>query len=226
MAHSHRALALTRLASFGSESGGASPHARGRTRVSGSLTGSWSDSSVLLVTDSVSRRPSSLCSEPLDDEREGQTAVPVPTLGSMAARAEPLLAGGGGGRGDLRRSGVYHATVNIIAEVMGAGVLSLPAACATLGWVLGVGALLLFSAAATYSGLLLKRAKVEGYPSAESFADLATLCVGPRFGRLTRYAILAQWTLLLPYFLITAASSLRLALPDAAAHNGESSDGF
>ena len=59
----------------------------------------------------------------------------------------------------LQRSGVLNAGANICAEVMGAGLLSLPHACATLGWVLGLGTVGCLGALSAYSGVALTRAK-------------------------------------------------------------------
>jgi amino acid permease len=113
------------------------------------------------------------------------------------------------------RSGVANAAMNIVAEIMGAGVLSLPHAVAALGWVLGLGSIIFFGLVGAYTGIILTRTKTTLYPEAESFADLATETVGPRFALFTRAAICTQWALLLPYFLIACVSSLRLALPHA-----------
>ena len=44
------------------------------------------------------------------------------------------------------RSGVANAAFNVMAEVMGAGMLSLPHAIATLGWVVGLSSVGLFGA--------------------------------------------------------------------------------
>ena len=112
---------------------------------------------------------------------------------------------------------MFNATVNIAAEVMGAGVLSLPHMCANLGWVLGLGSACSFALCSAYSGVLLKRTKIDFYPDAESFAELANASVGRRFGIVTCVAMLSQWALLLPYFMIALVSSLRLAVPELPA---------
>jgi amino acid permease len=113
----------------------------------------------------------------------------------------------------LKQSGIFHATVNIAGEVMGAGVLSLPHAVVSLGWVIGISSVFFFAACAVYVGILLRRTRCEYYPDAESFADLAVATVGPRFGLFTRISILGSWALILPYFLIAFVSSARLAFP-------------
>ena len=113
----------------------------------------------------------------------------------------------------VRSSSVAHAAINIVAEIMGAGVLSLPHAAADLGWVLGLGSTAFFGAIGCYTGVILTRTKTQFYPHAESFADLALETCGRRFSAFTRAAICSQWALLLPYFLIACVSSLRLGLP-------------
>jgi hypothetical protein len=46
----------------------------------------------------------------------------------------------------LQQSGISNACVNVIAEVMGAGMLSLPHCVATLGWIVGLSAVAAFGA--------------------------------------------------------------------------------
>ena len=147
-------------------------------------------------------RDSSLLTEPLDSDDAASSSGSHP--------AQPAIVGQ-----HQQRSSVWHAAVNIAGEIMGAGVLSLPHAVATLGWIPGITAALAFACCAAYSGILLKRVRTGCYPTADSFADLAHATVGPMFGTLTRCAVVASWALLLPYFLIAMASSLQLALPHA-----------
>ena len=66
-----------------------------------------------------------------------------------------------------------HATVIIIGEIMGSGILSLPYAMSQLGWVLGSSFCAVFALCAVYSGRLLSRTRNEFYPDTESFGDLA-----------------------------------------------------
>jgi len=100
-----------------------------------------------------------------------------------------------------------------MAEVMGTGILSLPSALASLGWVLGMLISLLFGLAATYAGLLLSHTKHYCYPEASSYADLALRTGGPRFAAFTRGVIVMQWGMLLPYFLIGCVDALIAAFP-------------
>jgi len=147
------------------------------------------------------------------------------TLGSTLTLSDRLTADepapltadldAGDGDGGVRQSGMLQVSFNIAAEVMGAGVLSLPHAVVALGWVAGLGATAVFALCSLYAGLLLRVTITELFPNAESFADLAVATVGPRFGTTTRFTILLSWALLLPYFVIASASSLRLAFPQA-----------
>ena len=117
---------------------------------------------------------------------------------------------------DVKRSRWYHTTFVIMAEVMGAGVLGLPYATSRLGLVLGSTVSLVFGVAATYSGLLLARARHDfGLHEANSYSDLAQALGGPLAGRLTVGVVLVAWGSLLPYFLLACADSINLALaPD------------
>jgi len=116
---------------------------------------------------------------------------------------------------DVKRSQWYHTTFVIMAEVMGAGVLGLPYATSRLGLVLGSTVSLVFGVAATYSGLLLARARHDGLHEANSYSDLAQALGGPLAGRLTAGVVLVAWGSLLPYFLLACADSINLALaPD------------
>merc|ERR1712097_104685 len=64
-----------------------------------------------------------------------------------------------GSKGETGHSTVLQTAAMLTGEVMGTGVLSLPYACVALGWVLGIGASVLFAAAAAYAGVLLSRVR-------------------------------------------------------------------
>jgi vesicular inhibitory amino acid transporter len=99
----------------------------------------------------------------------------------------------------------------MIGIIMGTGVMGLPAAMAKLGWVLGLGSIVVFGLFSAYAALLLSHTRNTHYPQVNSFADLATEVVGPRFGALTRVLIIANWASLLPYYLMAAVSSIESA---------------
>jgi len=106
-------------------------------------------------------------------------------------------------------------SVLLMADVMGTGVLSLPYAAARIGWVLAMFALVLFAYAAAYSGELLAAVRNEHFPGVNSYADVAVLTGGRRFGIFTQAAILINWGMLMPYFLISIGDSLELIFYDA-----------
>lgn len=115
----------------------------------------------------------------------------------------------------VQRSAWWQSAAVVCGEIMGTGVLSLPYACARLGWVLGIGSSITFGCTAVYCGLLLSKCKNELFPDATSFADLAFYTGGRRFSTFTRGAILTGWACILPYYLVAAASALGSALPGA-----------
>lgn len=96
----------------------------------------------------------------------------------------------------------------IVGEVLGTGILGLPKAAATLGWALTVATLLSFGFFSSYSGTLLARLKNDFFPEAESYADMARETVGGRFASFTRFLIVGNWVLLLPYYVVAAGSSI------------------
>ena len=103
-----------------------------------------------------------------------------------------------GSKGETGHSTVLQTAAMLTGEVMGTGVLSLPYACVALGWVLGIGASVLFAAAAAYAGVLLSRVRNGFFPQAASYADLAGATMGDGARRITRAIVLGSWSLLLP----------------------------
>lgn len=99
----------------------------------------------------------------------------------------------------------------VAGEIVGTGVMGLPFACAQLGWVLGMGATVVFGIFAWYSGVLLARVRNDLYPNVRSYAEAALLTGSPLFGRVTELAIWSNWTLLLPYYLMASVNGLVLA---------------
>ena len=110
----------------------------------------------------------------------------------------------------------WNAGMVILGEVMGAGALGLPGGAVKLGWVLSIGACLFFGFCSSYTGLLLARCRVDLYEGEDAggYGDLATKTYGPCFGAFTKFLIVLNWYLLLPYYLVTAASSMQLVAPD------------
>jgi amino acid permease len=93
----------------------------------------------------------------------------------------------------LKQSSWFHSSTIIVGEIMGTGVMGLPAATAKLGWILGLGSVVVFGLFSNYSALLLSKVRNDHYPHAHSYSDLAREIVGLRFSRLTRAAILVNW---------------------------------
>ena len=143
---------------------------------------------------------------PTDTVSLDGSAASSDTAGSAAAPASA--------DDEVRRSSWRHSALILTGEIMGTGVLGLPYACSRLGWVLGLGSSVFFAGTAVYAGRLLARVRNDHHPRATSYAEVAHAQFGARFGGATRAAILATWTLLLGYYLIVVADSLKLAFPN------------
>ena len=111
----------------------------------------------------------------------------------------------------VQKSSWQHSCAILVGETLGTGVMGLPLACANLGWVLGLLCLVLFGLAAVGTGVALGRVRNRYYPNANSYADLAREIVGPRAGTFVQYSIWFYWFLVLPYYLMAAASSMAAA---------------
>ena len=61
----------------------------------------------------------------------------------------------GGGHLDARQSAWWQSAVILTGEIMGTGLLSLPHACAKLGWVAGLTSSVVFALTAMYAGGLV-----------------------------------------------------------------------
>jgi amino acid permease len=109
--------------------------------------------------------------------------------------------------------GWQHASLIITGEVLGTGILALPHAMVSLGWVYGLGSCVIFALSAVYSGLLLARVQAM-YPGAGGYASMAHRLGGWRFGCFTNCAILFNWSFLLPYYLMASANGLVIAFYD------------
>jgi hypothetical protein len=113
----------------------------------------------------------------------------------------------------VKRVSWFMTSVLLMADVMGTGVLSLPSAASSIGWVLTCFSLVVFALCATYSGILLSNVRNDFFPSATSYAEVAALTGGAAFGTFTKMAILVNWGALLPYFLISLSESIALIDP-------------
>lgn len=110
-----------------------------------------------------------------------------------------------------RQSSWAHASFLIAGEIVGMGIMGLPYATSQLGWAVGLGMVALFALLSWYSGVLLARVRNELSPQSRSYAEAARDLVGPRFGTFTEYAIMVNWAVICPYFLMAAANALVLA---------------
>lgn len=99
--------------------------------------------------------------------------------------------------------------------VFGTGALDLPRAFANLGWVLGVASLVLFGSLARYAGGLLYRLRAEFFPATASYAQAAEAAVGARFSRLVAGLVMANWFLMLPYYLVGASTAMMAAFGES-----------
>jgi hypothetical protein len=124
--------------------------------------------------------------------------------------------GGSSGEGPSLYSW-HHATLIIVGEVLGTGIMGLPSAMVPLGWVCGLGSCVLFAGTAVYSGVLLSRVRSMYPGGALGYADVAHRLFGRRFGCFTNCAILFNWFFLLPYYLMAAANGLVIAFFDVDA---------
>ncbi|KXT18278.1 hypothetical protein AC579_2889 [Pseudocercospora musae] len=81
---------------------------------------------------------------------------------------------------DLRSKKIswIQAVFVLIAETISLGILSLPAAVAVLGIILGTIMILFFSVITTAAGFMLYRLKIQ-YPKLKGFADAARMVAGP-----------------------------------------------
>jgi amino acid permease len=90
---------------------------------------------------------------------------------------------------------------------MGTGVLSLPYAARTLGWVWTMIAIPLFAWCAAYSGWLLAAVKKE-HSSITSYADASKLLFSSRFGAFTEKCMLINWGALAVYYMIALSEGI------------------
>mmetsp|Transcript_11219 Transcript_11219/g.18330 ORF Transcript_11219/g.18330 Transcript_11219/m.18330 type:complete len:411 (-) Transcript_11219:152-1384(-) len=98
-----------------------------------------------------------------------------------------------------------------VGMIMGTGVLALPAAVSGLGYGLGLFLCISFGLLTGYLGTILGLSRIRFHPTATSYASLAERLVGPRFGQLTKNAMMLNWWTVLPLYMLTAIESFRNA---------------
>ena len=112
---------------------------------------------------SSSSRPMLLSSElPTHAESKADADAPITQYSALDSDGAAAPAG--------REAGAswFHASAIVVGEIMGSGILNLPASMAKLGWVLGCIFCVIFAFTAMYAGSLLSRTR-KLYPKAQSF---------------------------------------------------------
>ena len=114
-----------------------------------------------------------------------------------------------------KRTPWYGTTIVLLSEVMGTGILSLPYAAKTLGWISALIAIPTFGFFACYSGWLLSHVQSAFPNKFHSYADAAssTELFGSSkftyaFGQFTKYCMLLNWGACAIYYLIATADGL------------------
>uniref|UniRef100_A0A7S3E6Q2 Amino acid transporter transmembrane domain-containing protein n=1 Tax=Chloropicon laureae TaxID=464258 RepID=A0A7S3E6Q2_9CHLO len=105
----------------------------------------------------------------------------------------------------------YNTTANLLAEVMGTGLLSLPSTVAGLGYILGSISIVTFAVAIFYSGSVLAKVKNRYAKHVLSYGDMAFILHGKPFEVATRWLLYANWYFLMCYYTLALASSLQAA---------------
>eukprot|EP00038_Savillea_parva_P024879 m.45379 g.45379 ORF g.45379 m.45379 type:complete len:481 (-) comp6644_c0_seq1:38-1480(-) len=164
-----------------------------------------------------------LASKPLLSWPDGSMPIPPGTPEAINAspnrRSDSLSQGSMGTPSSprpesaaMQKASWVDSTQILVGLIMGSGTLGLPYAMAQLGWVVGISVCVLFGLAAVYSGLCLSTVRNRFCPDAENFADVAQLVSGPWFGTMTKYAIWVNWTLLLPYYIMSTTRAIEVAI--------------
>ena len=115
------------------------------------------------------------------------------------------------GHAPARVSAWYQTSFNLMAEIMGTGVLSLPSTVAGLGYGLGAAAIVAFAVAVYYQGFLLSKVKNKYYSQVLSYGDLAFILHGKWFESCTRWLLYANWYALMCYYILALTSALASA---------------
>jgi len=108
--------------------------------------------------------------------------------------------------GPARVSEWYQTSFNLMAEIMGTGILSLPSLMAGLGYALGTTAIVVFAFATYYSGVILMKVKNKYYKQILSYGDVAFILHGRAFEQVTRWLLYCNWYALMCYYVLALAS--------------------
>ena len=104
---------------------------------------------------------------------------------------------------------------NIVGEIMGGGIMSLPAAMGQLGFVLGSLSILVFSAVVMHVGLVLRRIKLHYHPDAVSYSSVMRNLHGPVAENVTKAIIFVNWFLCAAYYLVSVTNSYAVLAEEA-----------
>ena len=113
--------------------------------------------------------------------------------------------------GPARVSDWYHTSFNLLAEIMGTGILSLPSTMAGLGYILGSFSIVVFAIGVYYAGFILSKVKNRYYKQVLSYGDMSYIIHGEVFEKFTRGLLYANWYSLMCYYILALASCLMSA---------------
>jgi len=149
----------------------------------------------------------------LASEREG---------GSDLSEEDKLLGNGHGGEGGHHKSKISSWTntgVIMCANLMGAGVLALPAVMKDVGWIPGLGLIVLLAFGAIYSGSLITRIWVlaeHRKHRADKYGDLGHFAYGEKGQKVVNSVTYFYISVVTVVFHLAAAESLQTVFYDVA----------
>ena len=100
-----------------------------------------------------------------------------------------------------------HAAFLLVANIIGTGVLELPAALKALGWVPGIITLVLFYLLNTYTGNLLAEVQ-RFFPGAYTYGDVSQFYWGSRARIATEFLLRTFWALALGSYVLVLSKTL------------------
>ncbi|EME27927.1 amino acid transporter, AAAP family [Galdieria sulphuraria] len=142
---------------------------------------------------------------PLEEQKEDRENIPSLELASCDELKENYLLDG-----TLRRPHLswWRCVFLILGDIMGAGILAIPYALATMGWLLGILFLVLMCLVYVYCGILLYRMRLM-IPQIRTYGDLGEQV----YGTIGRWAVyIVQYSnlfLFLPVYLLVSSKALR-----------------
>lgn len=95
----------------------------------------------------------------------------------------------------------------MIADIIGAGVLSISGGLVELGWVLGLLFLVVMLPLNLYTSILLSRIRTL-HPECITMMDMANTCIGPRMMKFTAFCVYTNLTLMLGDYILLCGDVL------------------